>query len=265
VSTVSGLDLDGYLARIGFRGRCEPDRQTLGGLHLAHLGAIPFENIDVLLGRGVRLDLDSLQDKLVRRPRGGYCFEHNTLFAAALREIGFGVTTLEARVRPPGATHTLPRTHMVLRVDLDGRALLADVGFGGDGPLHPVPLDGGAVEQGGDAYRVTSEGRVKVLQIRRRDAWQDLYAFTLDEALPIDFAVANHYTSTFPTSPFVTTLTAQLSLPDERRILRGRTLTLRRGDTENASQVAEEELIPLLESSFGIRLPEGTRLPPMSR
>jgi N-hydroxyarylamine O-acetyltransferase len=262
VSSEKGFDLDGYIARINYRGPREPNAQTLAALHLAHLGAIPFENIDVFLGRGVPLDIESLQAKLVRGRRGGYCFEHNTLFAAALGQLGFAVTTLEARVRPPGATHTLPRTHMVLRIDLDGRALLADVGFGGDGPLEPLPLDGEIVEQGGVAYRVTSQERVKVLQMLRNGVWQDLYAFTLDEALPVDFAVANHYTSTFPESPFVKTLTAQISFRDERRILRGRTLTLRRRGAEENRQISDHELIPLLRTQFGIELPADLRLPP---
>ncbi len=262
MSSGNGFDLDGYIARINYHGPREPNAQTLAALHIAHLGAIPFENVDVILGRGVRLDAESLQAKLVRQRRGGYCFEHNTLFATALRELGFAVITLEARVRPPGATHTLPRTHMVLRVDIDGRALLADVGFGGDGPLEPVALDGEGVAQGGDAYRVTSEGRVKVLQIRRGGEWQSLYAFTLDEALPVDFAVANHYTSTFPESPFVRTLTAQISFRDERRILRGRTLTLRRRGAEENRQITDHELIPLLRTQFGIELPADLRLPP---
>ena len=264
MSSANDFDLDGYLARVGYRGQRGPHVKTLAALHLAHLGAIPFENIDVILGRGVRLDTESLQAKLVRQRRGGYCFEHNTLFAAALRELGFAVTTLEARVRPPGATHTLPRTHMVLRVDLDGRALLADVGFGGDGPLEPVALDGEAADQAGARYRVATEGRLRVLQLQHGDAWQDLYAFTLDEALPIDFSVANHYTSTFPESPFVKTLTAQISFRDERRILRGRTLTLRRRGAEEIRQITDLELIPLLRTLFGIELPADTRLPPAS-
>ena len=215
----------------------------------------------MLLGRPVRLDLASLQAKLVARRRGGYCFEHNTLFAAVLRRLGFRVTTLEARVRPPGATRTLPRTHMVLTVHIDGRDLLADVGFGGDGPLRPLGLDGEVSAQGPDTYRVTEEDRSRVLQIRRGEGWQDLYAFALDEALPIDFEVANHYTSTFPGSPFVTRLTAQLSLPDERRILRQRSYSVRRAGVDATRTVADEELVPLLRDAFGIDAPTGTRFP----
>ena len=257
MTTPDTLNLDAYFGRIGYAGPREVSIESLSTLHTSHLATIPFENVDVLLGRPIRLDIASLQAKLVDRRRGGYCFEQNTLFAAVLRHLGFRVTTLEARVRPPGATRTLPRTHMVLRVDLRDRVVLADVGFGGDGPLRPVDLDGEVSEQGGDAYRIVEEGAVRVLQIRNADGWRDLYAFTLDEALPIDFEVANHYTSTWPESPFVTTLTAQLSLPDERRILRGRTLTVRRPGLETMRDIAEDDIIPLLRENFGIELPEG--------
>ena len=121
------FDLDAYLHRVGDAGPVGPDLETLRRLQAAHLGAIPFENLDVRLGRPVGLDLASLQAKLVRRRRGGYCFEQNTLFAAVLRAIGFDLRTLEARVRPPGATSPLPRTHMLLRVDVGGDPWLADV------------------------------------------------------------------------------------------------------------------------------------------
>ena len=260
MTTPSTLNLDAYLDRIGYDGPRDVSIETLAALHTAHLASIPFENLDVLLGRGIRLDIESLQAKLVDRRRGGYCFEQNTLFAAVLRHLGFRVTTLEARVRPPGATHTLPRTHMVLRVDLPAREVLVDVGFGGDGPLEPVDLDGRVSEQGGDAYRIVEEGAIRVLQIRGADGWRDLYAFTLGEALPIDFEVANHYTSTWPESPFVTTLTAQLSLTDERRILRHRTLTVRRCGVETTRQIEDPELPDLLRETFGIDAPDDSDL-----
>jgi len=261
MTALGKVDLDAYLARIGYDGPCRATDALLAGLHLAHLGAVPFENIDVVSGKSIALDLDALQSKLVGHRRGGYCFEQNTLFSAVLRELGFEVATLEARVRPPGAKQVLPRTHMVLRVDLDGHAYLADVGFGADGPLLPVELDGEISEQHGDRFRVVDEGALRALQVLRADGWQDLYAFTLEPALPIDFEVANHYTSTHPRSPFRMTLTAQLSLPGERRTLRGRTLTVRRGHAETRRQVADGELLPLLRDGFGIELPAATRLP----
>jgi N-hydroxyarylamine O-acetyltransferase len=121
------LDLDRYFHRIGYQGPDRPTMETLEALHLRHLAAIPFENLDPVLGRPVQLDLANLQAKIVDAGRGGYCFEQNTLFAAVLRDLGFGVSTLEARVRPPGASQRLGRTHGVLRVDLAGAPWLVDV------------------------------------------------------------------------------------------------------------------------------------------
>jgi len=189
------------------------------------------------------------------RRRGGYCFEQNTLFAAALTAIGFEVATLEARVRPPGATSTLPRTHMVLRVDIDGRAWLADVGFGGDGPLAPVPLDGQVSEQADGAYRVAQESdAIRALSREGRERWTDLYAFALTPALPVDFEVANHFTSTYPSSIFRKSLTVQRSAPATRRILRNSTYTTRHLDEQVQREITSSELPFLLRDEFGLEL-----------
>jgi N-hydroxyarylamine O-acetyltransferase len=251
------LDLDAYLARIGHRGAVDSDLPTLEALHLAHLGRIPFENIDVFLGRPVGLGLEALEAKLVRGGRGGYCFEQNTLLAAALRHVGFDVATLEARVRPPGAAGPLPRTHMLLRVRIGGRDWIADVGFGADGPLLPVPLDGTPREQPDGVHRVEREGAaVHVLRSLERGAWRDLYAFTLAPAEPVDFEVAHHFTSTHPRSPFVRTLTVQRSEPRARHVLRGTTYSVRRGDEEIGREVSGAEIPALLRGPLGLRLSE---------
>lgn len=249
------VDLPRYLERIGYTGSVEPSWTVLEALHVRHLGAIPFENIDVRLGRPIGLDLEALEAKLVARRRGGYCFEQNTLFAAVLRAAGFEVATLEARVRPPGATHTLPRTHMVLEVVADGRRWLADVGFGGDGPIVPVPLDGEIAEQADGAYRVEQEADgIRALRRRWRGEWNDLYAFSRTPALPVDFVVANHFTSTHPASIFLRTLTVQRSAPDERRILRGRSYTVRRGTEEAVREIPDDALVSLLTEDFELDL-----------
>jgi len=249
------FDLDAYLERIGCPGRWRPSLSTLEHIHRTHLGRIPFENVDVRLGRPIHLTLDALQDKLVRRRRGGYCFEQNALFAAALRALGFDVTTLEARVRPPGASSVLPRTHMLLCVEVDGADWLADVGFGGDGPLLPVPLDGAIAEQHDADYRVEPEGDgVFVLRHRRYDAWRDLYAFRRIPAWPVDFELANYYTSTHPGSVFVRTLTVQRSEPQVRHILRGSTYTFRRGGQETRRELTHQEVPTLLRESFALDL-----------
>jgi N-hydroxyarylamine O-acetyltransferase len=257
VHDATPFDLRAYLIRIGCEARPQGATPTvLADLHERHVGAIPFENLDVRLGRPIRLDLAALQAKLVTARRGGYCFEQNTLFAAALRALGFEVATLEARVRPPGATSLLPRTHMVLRVVCGGREWLTDVGFGGDGPLRPVPFDGEVAEQPGGPYRLVAEGPLRALQVRRQGAWGDLYAFGPEPALPVDFEVASHFTSTHPGSPFVRTLTVQHSTAEARSILRGRTWTERRGDEVETHEITTDEACVLIRDRIGLDVPE---------
>src|SRR5262249_12522387 len=123
------LNLDAYFARIGYTGERRAAHAVLDAVHLAHATSVPFENLDIFLGRPIRIDLESVQAKLVHARRGGYCFEQNTLFAAVLEQLGFPVTCLAARVRL-GASRVLPRTHMVLKVEAEGASWLADVGFG---------------------------------------------------------------------------------------------------------------------------------------
>jgi N-hydroxyarylamine O-acetyltransferase len=257
--SASLFDLDAYLHRTGYAGALEPTREALRGLHLAHATHIPFENLDILLGRPVRLDLDSLQAKLVRGRRGGYCFEQNTLFAAALERVGFGVSRLAARVRW-NATQLLPRTHMLLEVDVQGEPWLADVGFGGEGLLEPLPLAAGAeVRHYGTIYRLTEEAGLWVLQALHAGLWRDLYAFTRELHYPVDFEMANHFTATHPSSVFRRGPTVQLPTPEARYVLRGQEFTMLRGDQVSSRTVeGGEELLRLLAETFGLEFPPGT-------
>jgi len=254
------LDLDAYLSRIGQRGRRKPTLATLRALHFAHVTHIPFENLDILLGRPIRIDLESVQAKLVAARRGGYCFEQNTLFAAALRDIGFDVTLLAARVRF-GTTRVLPRTHMVLKVEAEGSEWLADVGFGAAGLLFPVRFgDTGDAAQFAWTYRLVRNAGVWVLQSLRDRAWAELYAFTPEPQLAVDFEVANHYVSTHPQSRFVRALTVQRVTPEERYTLVDRELAIERAaGTERRALSDEEELLALLADTFGLAFPRGTR------
>ncbi|MCE1205316.1 MAG: arylamine N-acetyltransferase [Holophagaceae bacterium] len=258
------LDLGAYLRRIGLK---EPPRADLAGLralHLAHATTIPFENLDIQMGLPIPLDLASLQAKLVRQERGGYCFEHNTLFQAVLKELDFDVIACEARVRL-GAQGMLPRTHMLLLVRLEGADWLADVGFGGEGLLGPVPLDEAAHSQFLNTYRVAEEGGLRVLQSFHHGAWEDLYAFEPAPRFPIDFEMASHYTSTHPDSRFIKTLTAQLPGPEVRRILRNRAYAELRGDQVEGRELAPEEVIPILREVFGIEVQDGTTFRALGR
>jgi len=254
------FDLDAYCARIRYTGECAPTTAVLEELHLAHATHIPFENLDILLGKPIRLDLTRLQAKLIRGHRGGYCFEQNTLFAAALERVGFRVTRLAARVRA-GATHVLPRTHMLLQVEAEGRSWLADVGFGGDGLLKPLPFVAGPeCRQYGWTYRLAKENDWWVLQSRGAEGWQDLYAFTLEPQYDVDFEMANHYTSTYPDSVFVKTLTVQLPTPEGRHILRGRELATIRGQEATKCIIENEDaLLRVLAEVFGLNFPPDTR------
>ncbi len=249
------LDADAYLRRVGYEGPLEPTAVVLDRLHLAHATHIPFENVDAFLGRPVRLGLDHLQAKLVRSRRGGYCFEQNTLFAAVLEAVGFRVTRLAARVRY-GATRVLPRAHMLLKVEVGDGAWLADVGFGGGGPLRPVPLvDGATARQFLCNFRLARDDGQWVLRSLRGGAWSDLYAFTEEPQLPVDFEVTNFFTSTHPQSIFVQALTAQRTTPDACYVLRNWDLTVERGDTSSTREIHDDaELIDLLRGTFEIEL-----------
>lgn len=253
--------MDEYLRRIGLDGAGPAKLDTLRRLHTAHVAAVPFENLDILLGRGISLELEHLRHKLIAQRRGGYCFEQNTLFLAVLRELGFRVVAREARVRS-GSTMLRPRTHMVLVVELSGGSWLADVGFGGDGLFEPVPMTGGiAVASSGVAHRVVEEGDLRVLQMRRGAEWEDQYAFALQPVHPVDFEVANWYTSTYPQSPFVRTLTAQRTTHDVRYILRYPTYIEIRASGIQSRAISRAELMPLLRDVFLIQLPDDTIFP----
>jgi N-hydroxyarylamine O-acetyltransferase len=254
------LDLEAYLRRIVYSGRLQPVPAVLEALHLAHATHIPFENLDILLKRPIRLDLASLQAKLVTGGRGGYCFEQNLLFSAVLQRLGFSVTQLAARVLYR-SRRKLPRTHILLRVDVDGATWLADVGFGLEGLLLPVPFGSSReARQFAWTYRVVDAGGDWILQSLRNDSWTDLYSFSLEPQLAVDFEPANHYTATHPDSRFVGTLTAQLPTPEVRYLLRNRELVLDHGETVTRRVLADDdELLAVLAEVFGLRFPAGTR------
>lgn len=257
------FDLEAYLKRVGYSGPREPTAATLEALHLAHATHIPFENLDVLLGRPIRLDLASLQAKLVAGGRGGYCFEHNLLFAAALARLGFELKMVAAKVRHRG-DKDLPRTHMLLMVTIEeGADWVADVGFGGEGLLLPVPFaTGRETRHHAWTYRIIEEKQgLWLLQSRRQDSWANLYCFTLEAQTQADCEMANHYTSTHPDSPFVHTLTAQLPTPAARQVLRNRELVTDRGGGNVARRTLrdDDELLDVLAGTFGLRFPAGTR------
>lgn len=251
-------ELDGYCARIGYAGPRAPSLAVLRALVLAHATTIPFENIDVLLKRPVRLDTAALFAKLVRSRRGGYCFEHNLLLLEVLRAFGFRAHGLAARVqwgRPAGEIG--PRTHMLLLAELAEGPHIADVGFGGLTPTAPLALAAGREQATPhEAFRLTASGAEFDLQARLGGDWASLYRFSLQKQLAVDYEVANWFTSTYPESLFVNHLIASRAGPHGRCALFNTRLTRRPLDGVGERHVVRNaaELGEALARDFGIAL-----------
>lgn len=257
------LNLDAYLARIGYNGPRTPTLAVLAELQRRHVYTIPFENLDVLLGRPIRLDLPSIEQKIVQGRRGGYCFEQNTLFKAALTTLGFKVESLIGRVRwqiPAGAETA--KTHMVLLVELDGKRYLADGGFGSGSLTAPLDLDTDELQPTShEPRRIIRRDGFLVHQIRIGEEWADLYQFSLQPMLAIDYEVANWYTSTFPQSRFMLNLIAAITADGQRRTLLNRELTTRwtDGRVEKRELKNRTDLLAALNEHFYLSFSPDTR------
>lgn len=255
------LDLSAYLDRIRHGGGTAPTLDTLSALVEGHVRAIPFENLDVLLGRGIRVDLPGVQDKLVRAHRGGYCFEHATLMQAVLRRLGFEVAAHTARVSMNFGRDAAPRTHMFLVVSLPEGRFVVDPGFGGLAPRRPVPLADTHAASADDASCLAwlrRDDPYWVMHVRKGDAAMEGWITTLDTDRPIDFVLGNHYTSTFPQSAFRQRLLLRAYVPGGRVTLMNRELTRWTGDTPGTPEPLADRaaLRALVREVMGADLPE---------
>jgi N-hydroxyarylamine O-acetyltransferase len=258
-----GLNLDAYLARIGYSGPRTASLATLTTLHVAHPQAIAFESLDPWMGRPLQLDLDTLQAKLVASGRGGYCYEHNTLFWAALQALGFQVRGLSARVlysTPPGGGRH-PRNHMLMLVETTAGLHIADVGFGGLTLTAPVRLEADIVQTTPhERVCLTRAGDDWVLEAETQNeagaVWRQMYQFGLEEHIAPDYDVANYYMSTHPRSPFVARLVAARPFAGGRLALANTALSIHHtgGASEKRTLVSVTELRAVLTGDFGIAL-----------
>ncbi|HVY39494.1 MAG TPA: arylamine N-acetyltransferase [Polyangia bacterium] len=253
-----GFELDAYLRRVGYGGYTRPTYETLAALLRAHMLAVPFENLDVLLGRGVRLDLDGLQDKLVRRRRGGYCFEQATLFGAALEALGFTVSRHLARVTLFAPRTEVARTHMFLTVALPEGRFVVDPGFGALASEVPLPLEGAGFDRPRSAtHRIDAEGGLRVLRALDDGQWVDAWVSTLERENPADFEMGNHFTATHPSSAFVNRLMLRALTPDGRVTVMNRDAKIRAGGAPPVARTLDRPgLRALLGDYFGFDLPE---------
>ncbi len=253
--------LSNYLTRIGVREPIEPGLATLSAIHAAHVDAIPFEGFDPLLRRPVNLDLASVQDKLVDSRRGGYCFEQNVLFKAALEAIGFKITGLTGRVRwmsaPDGPLG--PREHMLLKVDLPEGPYLADVGFGACVLDAPLQLKTGIEQRTpmGTFVLGETDGHFS-LSAKQPDGFRTMYLFNLEPQIHADYGLGNWYTSTSSQVPFFSMLVMERVTSGKRYKLINRRFAIEARDgqvTSERSLGSAAEFGQVLDETYNVTPP----------
>ena len=246
------MNLDRYLARIGYTGPIEPTAETLRQIHRAHLLSVPFENLDIGLGRKIPLDTDAFVGKIVEQRRGGFCYELNGAFATLLEHLGFSVTLLSARVPRPDGSETPEFDHLALRVDLE-EPWLADVGFG-DFILEPMRLQVG-LEQAQKVGRfrlVEGESFLRVEKLQGNN-WTEQYRFSLTPRALAEFAGMCHFHQTSPESPFTRKSICSLATADGRITVADRKLIeTRNGTRQERILESDDEWKRVLRDMFGV-------------
>ncbi len=259
------INLDAYLARIGYTGPRTPDLAVLREVCRLHPMALTFNSVYPWLGLPVRLDLETLEAKLVGEGRGGYCYEQNTLLMAALKELGFALRGLSARVvysTPPGGGRH-PRNHMLMLVELAEGAFIADAGFGGLTLTAPLKLEADTIQQTPhERVRFGRVGSDYVLEAEAGDSWRAMYQFDMQEQIDADYEMANWFTSTYPGSAFVQRLIAARPIAGGRLALSDAQLSIHRtgGPSERRTITNAADLRRLLEVDLEITLPDHPEL-----
>jgi len=249
------LDSAAYLQRINYDGPLAPSVETLRQLHLAHLLSVPFENLSIHWREPIVLSDDALFEKIVRRRRGGFCYELNGMFAALLRSLGFNVTMLSAEVANAAGEFGPPFDHMTLLVTLDER-WLADVGFG-DSFREPLLLDEREPQiQGDEAFRIEETGNHFVVSRRAENGdWQPQYRFTLEPHDYADYAEMCLYHQTSPKSHFTQKrICSRATIGGRESLSEMRLITTRGRDREEFELASETQYADALREKFGITI-----------
>lgn len=252
--TAAAVDLDAYFARIGYQGPREPTLATLRALHALHPAAIPFEAVDVLLDRGIDIAPAAVDAKLIAAGRGGYCYEQNGLFKRVLLALGFAVEGLLARVRwnQPADAPARPRSHMALKVVIDGQAWLADVGFGGCVLTDPLRMIAGEIQPTAhERFRLLPAGHELRLEVELGETWAPVYDLSPEPQLDADYETANWHTATHPASIFRHLLMVARTTPEARHTLQNNRYTVRRTDgTLERADLDAEAMARVLAEDF---------------
>lgn len=250
------MHIDAYLKRIGYAGPTEPTAETLRALQRAHMMAVPFENLDIPMGYPITVSVERFYDKIVRRRRGGFCYELNGLFSWLLGQLGFDVTLLSARVFSAEGKLGPEFDHLTLLVRLEER-LIADVGFG-DFALQPLPLDSEEpVRQHGDSLRLSRSGDLRSFERRRGAApdWEPRYLFSLTPRRLEEYSEMCQYQQTSPESTFTKKTVCSLATPEGRITLtHDRLIMTADGERQEREIAGEAEYRALLREHFGVEL-----------
>jgi N-hydroxyarylamine O-acetyltransferase len=249
------MELQSYLDRIGFTGPVQPDLATLHALHQAHLLAIPYENLDVQLGRPVTIARPQIYEKIIGRHRGGWCYEMNGLFGWALSEIGFRVTRATGAVRRDIMGDVMVGNHLVLRVDLDEGVYLADVGFG-DGSRDPIRVEAGPFHSHGFHFRLAKEEGAWWRVFNHQFGGAQTFDFMLDPADEKQLEERCHFLQTSEMSPFVQNAVCQRHTSTGLTILRGRVLRRLTPEaiTEERLLADADDFVSVLDEEFDLNI-----------
>lgn len=262
------MEVEKYLKRINYQGSCVPDLQNLQMLIRAHLETVPFENLDFVgNGRELSLDLLELYQKIVENRRGGVCFELNGLFGWLLKQLGYECYFVGVRVQWHFPV-IRPLSHQGIIVEAEGKRCYCDVGFGGPGPKGILDLESSEVQdieheefrvikEKGGGYCGPGYGNILTYRIQRMEkgGWQDILVFDDVPMHPDDFRILCHYYTNSSQSRFMDERVINLCQPQGSLALTGNIFTSRKkGQEPERKELSESEILPVLESRFGIRL-----------
>ena len=251
------MNLENYLARIGCARPDAPDLQALQALQLAHLKAVPFENLDIHAGRPIILDEAALYAKIVTRRRGGICYELNGAFAWLLRSLGFDVTIVAANVHAGAGAWTPDFDHMALVVNIEGKRYLVDVGFG-DSCRVPVDLAGKGRQHDGllDYAMASEEGWYTLSKAHVADpesAMQPSFRFDLTPRAFEEFVPRCHFHQTSQESHFRRKTVCSSATADGRITFTGTELIVSKGMTRDVTRLNDGAAVrDALADYFGI-------------
>lgn len=249
------VDVAAYLARIRYSGTTDPTAENLRALHRAHLFSVPFENLDISLGRKITTQEESILHKVIALRRGGFCYELNGAFAALLRELRFKVTLLSARVSRANGTEAPEFDHLTLRVDLE-EPWLSDVGFG-DSFLEPLRLESDHEQKDpAGIFRLVQDGDRWQMQKSEPSAnWKPQYSFSIQPRQLEEFAGMCHYHQTSPDSSFTQNRICSRATPEGRITLSEMKLIVTRNcGREEQTLTSDGERVAVLREQFGVEL-----------